>query len=199
MSFYAVANGKEIGIYNTWEECKNQINGFSNAKYKKFKTREDAENFILDSKISVLTPDYYVYTDGACTNNGKVNAKAGIGIYFGKNDPRNVSKRILGKQTNNVAELTAIIETYPLIKNDINNGKLITIVSDSEYAIKCATYYGKRDGNFPNKDLVKKIYDLYGGSSNITFKHCRAHTNNSDIHSLGNAEADKLASLACTL
>jgi DNA-binding transcriptional regulator GbsR (MarR family) len=35
-----------------------------------------------------FTPDYYVYTDGACSKNGKLNAKAGIGIYFGENDKR---------------------------------------------------------------------------------------------------------------
>ena len=33
----------------------------------------------------------YVYTDGACINNGKPNARAGIGVYFGENDSRNIS------------------------------------------------------------------------------------------------------------
>lgn len=28
-----------------------------------------------------------VYTDGACENNGKHNAKAGIGVWFGDNNP----------------------------------------------------------------------------------------------------------------
>ena len=59
--------------------------------------------------------DYYVYTDGACTNNGKETAKAGIGIYFQDNDSRNVSRRITGKQTNNRAELLAIIVSYFII------------------------------------------------------------------------------------
>ena len=55
-----------------------------------------------------------VYTDGACSNNGKLNAKAGFGVYFGKNDSRNISKRVIGKQTNNVAELLAIIEVFSI-------------------------------------------------------------------------------------
>lgn len=29
-----------------------------------------------------------VYVDGACENNGRANAKAGIGVWFGSNDPR---------------------------------------------------------------------------------------------------------------
>ena len=37
----------------------------------------------------------YVYTDGGCNNNGKKNARAGMGIYFGENDPRNVSEEII--------------------------------------------------------------------------------------------------------
>ena len=38
---------------------------------------------ILDyfSKI-ILNYRIFIYTDGSCINNGKPNAKAGIGIYF---------------------------------------------------------------------------------------------------------------------
>jgi ribonuclease HI len=71
-----------------------------------------------DDSVAFI-PDYHVYTDGACSRNGKDGAVAGIGIFFGINDPRNVSKKIKGKQTNNIAELTAIIEVYSIIENDI--------------------------------------------------------------------------------
>jgi ribonuclease HI len=144
-------------------------------------------------------PDYYVYTDGACSNNGSKYAQSGIGIFFGINDKRNVSKRIEGKQTNNTAEISAIIETYKIIEPDINANKKITIVSDSEYAIKCVTSYGKKcydkkwNLDIPNKELVKQCYELYKDKQNVNFIHCRAHTNKTDIHSIGNDYADKLA------
>jgi ribonuclease HI len=140
-----------------------------------------------------------VFTDGACRNNGKTNACAGIGIYFGPNDGRNVSRRITGKQTNNVAELTAIIEVYTIIKQDILCGKEITIFSDSEYAIRCCTSYGKKCAknwdkqDIPNKDLVRHAYELYCELPNVSFIHVDAHTGKQDEYSLGNAEADKLA------
>ena len=140
-----------------------------------------------------------VFTDGACRNNGKPTACAGIGIYFGPNDGRNVSRRITGKQTNNVAELTAIIEVYTIIKQDILSGKQITIFSDSEYAIRCCTTYGKKCANrwdtidIPNKDLVHHAYELYCELSNVKFVHVDAHTGKQDEYSKGNAEADKLA------
>ena len=60
-----------------------------------------------------------VFTDGACSNNGKPNAKAGLGVYFGNKDPRNTSKRVVGKQTNNIAELSAIIEVFTILKEEI--------------------------------------------------------------------------------
>jgi ribonuclease HI len=161
------------------------------------------------SKINKLisenpTSDYYVYTDGACSKNGYINAKAGIGIYFGPDDPRNLTKRIDGKQTNNTAELSAIIETYPIIESDIISGKSITIVSDSEYAIRCVTTYGEKCAkkgwnlDIPNKELVKQVYELYKGKQNVNFIHIRAHTGNTDIHSQGNSGADALAILAVT-
>ena len=213
MPFYAVANGRNIGIFLNWNDCNNSVKGYKNASYKKFDTMEEAEIFIQikttfekkDTNIELSRPDYYVYTDGACSNNGKRNALAGIGIFFGIHDTRNISKKIEGKQTNNAAELTAIIETYSIIENDVANGKKIAIVSDSEYSIKCVSSYGEKcDKNgwkidIPNKELVQRAYELYKDKPNIQFIHIRAHTNNTDIHSIGNDNADKLANIAIGL
>ncbi|KAG8879367.1 hypothetical protein FRB98_005685, partial [Tulasnella sp. 332] len=46
-----------------------------------------------------------VYTDGASQGNGRPGARAGVGVWYGVNDPRNVSERCPGDQTNNRAEL----------------------------------------------------------------------------------------------
>lgn len=207
MPFYAVANGRTIGIFSNWKECQTSVLEFPNARFKKFETKAEAELFIqptLDTKNNENTKEcaetdvtVYVYTDGACSNNGKRNALAGIGIFFGVGDSRNVSRRIEGKQTNNTAELTAILEAYPLIKADILQGKRMTIVSDSEYAIRCVTSYGdkcEKQGwpEIPNLELVKAAYVLYKESP-VQFIHIKAHTHCTDVHSRGNAYADKLA------
>lgn len=151
----------------------------------------------------------FVYTDGACSNNGRPNAKAGYGIYFGENNPRNVSMGLLGKQTNNRAELTAIIEAYPLIESDLADGKTVCILSDSIYAIRCAGEYGEKcfKNNWgagkkkpiPNVSLVKEAFELYQGpcqDGRVVFKHVLAHSGKQDIHSIGNKWADKLATSA---
>lgn len=143
-----------------------------------------------------------VYTDGACKNNGKHNAVAGIGIFFTLGDCRNVSRRIEGKQTNNTAELKAILEVFTILANEIKNGISIFVYSDSQYAIRCATDYGEKISKtgwkkkIPNVELIKKLYSLSSANSNVTFHHVYAHTSNKDIHSISNSHADRLANEA---
>jgi len=212
MVYYAVAKGNKIGVFNTWLECQLSIRGYKQARFKKFDTHEEAVEFISahNQDLSIHNSlernvDLYVYTDGSCQNNGNENAKAGIGIFFGEEDQRNVSRQIEGKKTNNTAELKAIIETFNIIQSDIEENKCIVIGTDSDYAIKCATTYGKScaDENWtkeiPNKELVKTLYELYTRSENVSLLHIKAHTNNEDTHSIGNAHADRLANMAIGL
>jgi ribonuclease HI len=164
------------------------------------KTKKD--NFMVEKiDATPLTPKKYVYTDGACINNGKKNAKAGIGIFFGLGDKRNVSERITGKQTNNAAELEAIIRVFQILDKEIKKGDEYVIMTDSEYAIKCMGSYGyklalkhwKSDKPIPNFEKVKAGYTLFQNYPNVTLEHIRAHTGKKDTHSLGNEWADKLA------
>lgn len=189
--FYAVKNGRVNGIYSDWKSCKEQVQGYKDARFKKFKTREEATDFINGVIVVSENNKQYVYCDGSCIHNGSPNAKAGIGIYFGDNDSRNMSKRIEGK-TNNIAELTAMIQIYDIVK-----GVPLCIVSDSKYALQCVGSYGKKCEqlqwpNIPNKELVQQLYYTYKDTS-FEFQHVYAHTNKTDIHSIGNKHADQLA------
>lgn len=147
-----------------------------------------------------------VYIDGACSNNGKPNAKAGYGIFFGDKDPRNEYGRVIGKQTNNTGELTAFIRLIDIVKPCVCCIQ-IDVYCDSKYVLDSITTYGdklksnnwKTEKNTipPNIELVKKAYELYQeNKKHIKLHHIDAHTGKTDIHSLGNAEADKLACLA---
>lgn len=44
--FYAVKKGYTIGVFSSWEECKQSINGFSGSEYKAFPSAEEAQAFI---------------------------------------------------------------------------------------------------------------------------------------------------------
>ena len=147
-----------------------------------------------------------VFTDGACSNNGKATAKAGLGVYFSENDPRNVSRRIVGKQSNNTAELSAVIEVFSILSDEIQSNQEIIIYSDSTYTIRwCGEYGRKCEANgwlskkpIPNLDLGKELYLLCKEYQNVKLEHIRAHTGLTDELSLGNESADGLATSSIT-
>ena len=45
-SYYAVKNGKNPGVYTTWSDCEAQVKGFPGAMYKKFGTKDEAEEYV---------------------------------------------------------------------------------------------------------------------------------------------------------
>jgi viroplasmin and RNaseH domain-containing protein len=45
-SFYAVAQGREVGIYRNWHQAEKQVSSYPNARYKKFSNERDALDFI---------------------------------------------------------------------------------------------------------------------------------------------------------
>jgi ribonuclease HI len=151
-----------------------------------------------------------IYIDGSCIHNGSPNAIAGYGVYFKADDERNEYARVVGKQTNNTGELTAFIRAVEKIQDELTKEppvKKISIYTDSEYVIKCAGAYGDRlfkndwkttEGKVPpNLKLLQRIREIYRPyKKHIALHHIKAHTGFDDEHSIGNAEADRLANLA---
>tara|TARA_B000000475_G_scaffold263469_1_gene249996 strand:- start:444 stop:947 length:504 start_codon:yes stop_codon:yes gene_type:complete len=148
---------------------------------------------------STISKTLYIYTDGACTNNGKRNAKAGIGIY----SPNlfNISEKLIGHQTNQRAELYAILKALQL--TDILEYDSIHIYTDSMYSINCLTkwifkwikndWLDFKKKPVKNKDLILQIYTILYNHNHIHLHHILAHTNKTDTHSIGNSYADDLA------
>lgn len=157
-------------------------------------------NTISNNNLNIIGNNILViYTDGACSNNGKKNAKAGIGIYI--DNMYSISEKLEGKQTNQRAELYAILKSLKII--NINDYTSIVIYTDSQYSINCITKWiknwiknnwkDKHNRPVKNKDLIEPIYNIYKTNNNIKFTHILAHTNLQDCHSLGNNKADMLA------
>jgi ribonuclease HI len=159
-----------------------------------------------EKKESTKNPlELDVYCDGSATHNGGPNCRAGYGVFFGHGDKRNTSKEIFDDPSNNRAELHAIKRTLEILQetDDISKYKVVTIHSDSEYSIKSLKVWmpnWKRNGwktankqPVKNVDLLKSIDAHLQRHSHVFFHHVRAHTNNTDPHSLGNDQADLLA------
>ncbi|CAG8771583.1 10927_t:CDS:2, partial [Racocetra persica] len=101
-------------VYNTLEECDEQVNNFTSSYYKKFPTIEEAnEEFeryqlrIKRKKEKLNCDDKIViYTDGSHKNNQK-GSYAGIGVYY-EDGSKQITEPLPGDlQTNNRAELYA--------------------------------------------------------------------------------------------
>jgi len=149
--------------------------------------------------------EVHVYTDGACQGNQfKKGAIGGVGVWFGKDDDRNVSERLTGDvQTNNRAELTALIraiETY--YGDDINNMNILVIHTDSNYCkdgIETWIKKWKKNGwktaskkPVKNQDLWLRL-DALTTIRNVRFEWVKGHAGNA-----GNEEADRLATAGCS-
>ena len=67
--YYVIWSGKKTGVFTSWDEVKRYINGFPNAKYKSFLSKEEAERAYSDPgsvqpKEKKKKPKYYVVWDG---------------------------------------------------------------------------------------------------------------------------------------
>jgi ribonuclease HI/exonuclease III len=132
-----------------------------------------------------------VYTDGACNNNGKLNAQCGGGIWFGPNHERNAAIRIPGPlQSNQAGEIAAIIAAVASVPRFWP----LTIISDSKYAIEgltthLQTWEDKGWIGIKNADLFKRAaFLLRSRIATTNFKWVKGHDGN-----LGNEQSDQLA------
>ena len=108
--FYAVKKGNKPGIYHSWDECKKQVEGFSGAVYKSFKTLSEAKEFIEEKPKTSFEDGLIAYVDGSFNIKTKeygygcviIAGGSVIKQIYGKgNNPeyvtmRNVSGEILG-------------------------------------------------------------------------------------------------------
>ena len=70
--FYAVKNGKTPGIFETWDECKKSVDGYSGAVFKSFKTKDEALAFLgIESSSNSGIPidvDSSIASDSSCVD-----------------------------------------------------------------------------------------------------------------------------------
>ena len=169
---------------------------------KKFKT-ENGNDSNNSSNLRYEGDWVMVYTDGACPNNGKGGARAGIGVWWNYGHKHNVSERVKGeKQTNNVGEIQAIVRAIRLAC-EMKNVRKLQINTDSEFTINSVTKWmsgwkkkgwRKADGKeVANKEdfmildeVLQKAKDIE--KVEIKWQHVRGHAGVE-----GNEEADKLA------
>lgn len=161
--------------------------------------KTEAEKFKTKTIPKPAADMLIIYTDGSSLSNGRVGARAGVGVYFGPGDRKNVSEALTGsRQTNQRAELTAVLRALDIAPRH----REVTIYTDSRYSIDCVTSWyknWKRNGwltankkPVENKDLVQdirgKMEEREALGKGTYFVWVKGHSGDK-----GNAEADRLA------
>jgi ribonuclease HI len=158
--YYAVAVGRQPGIYTQWfgdTGAQAQVYGFQGAKYKGFATREEAQGFIRDThsgkKSRTRTPRnsgprptaepspvneaalgerIVIYTDGSSLGNP---GPGGYGVVIPSTGPSLGKDREFSggfrKTTNNRMELLACIVGLEQLKGP----SAVALYSDSRYVV----------------------------------------------------------------
>ncbi len=165
--YYVIWQGRETGIFTDWDTCKKHIDKFAGARYKSYKTREEAETAFQGSSFAAIkkkakaTPKKFsgkglktytaaeidslkahtkIFTDGGCEPNpGK--AGSGVAVYReGK-----ISELWFGlfnpQGTNNTAELSALHQALLMAEIEIEKKNSVAIFCDSKYSIQCVTQW----------------------------------------------------------
>lgn len=188
MPYYAVRKGRKPGIYETWNEAKEQVLGFSGAEYKKFNTKEEAEKFMANK---VNTQDFSV--DSSRTPVAFVDGsfKFGIpsaGVYIEVPDGTVVKRSFVVDDYTDSGQIAGELEAAIFaIKWAIENKyKEIIIVYDYAGIEKFAT--GEWIATKPVTQEYKRKFDSLNQQIKVRFKKVKAH---SGVR--GNEMADSLS------
>ena len=144
MKFYVVWQGRETGIFTSWEECKPQIEDYKGAQYKSFKTLEEAEQAFAHSYYAAInkdkksdvkkspTPPFIknsIAVDAACSGNPGDMEYRGVNVFNGE---QLFLQGVYKEATNNIGEFLAIVHGLALLKKQNSDWP---IYSDSITAI----------------------------------------------------------------
>ena len=150
--FYVVWRGRKPGVYDSWDDCKQQVEGFGEAASKAYATLEDAEEAFWRGKeeaqpaqavagqddkkggtpLPAAAPRPYdedaIAVDAACSGNPGPMEYRGVDLRSG------CELFHLGPMhgTNNIGEFLAIVHALALLKKQ---GVKRTVYSDSRNAL----------------------------------------------------------------
>ncbi|SFT50489.1 ribonuclease HI [Lishizhenia tianjinensis] len=171
--YYVVWEGHEPGIYTSWADCKLQIEGYPNAKYKSFLTKDEAEHAFAGTyeevkgkkaSSTISREDMLKHgvelnslcVDAACAGNpGKMEYR---GVYTKTGEQLFIKGPYLDG-TNNVGEFLALVHGLALLKQ---KGSTMPIYSDSKIAISwirqktCKTKLAKTEMNQQLHQLIAR-------------------------------------------
>ncbi len=175
--YYAVKKGRNPGIYETWEECKKETDGFSGSEFKSFTSLDDAQAFISSQEEKLHSESEAIaYVDGSFSKEKAMFSFGAVLFYNNEelqfkqafNDPdlvsmRNVAGEIKGAE---------FIMNYCL-EHEI---KSVDIYYDYEGIEKWCT--GAWQANKFGTNNYANVYKQISQSVDIHFIKVKGHSNN---------------------
>ena len=147
-----------------------------------------------------------VFTDGACTNNGKAGARASYACWFPDHKEFSKSGRVPEDQpqTNQRGELMGIHEAIKVIDKKFDCDDVeVTIYTDSMYSKNCLTQWviGWQSNNWKtgagepvkHRDIIEDAVNILPKFKSYCITYVPAHTGNNDDLSKNNEMVDRMA------
>lgn len=146
-----------------------------------------------------------VFTDGACSSNGRPGAKAGFAVWFPDHQSMSMSMKVPSDQaqTNQRAELSAIHQSTLILEENGFHDEDIVIYTDSDYSINCLTKWitgwvargwkTSAGGDVLHRDLIESTSKRLAKFKSYRFVHVRSHTGGEDDLSKNNDIVDRMA------
>lgn len=189
MKYYAVARGRNTGIYTSWQEAQEQIIRFPNALFKSFESEIDAIKYLQDHEETEpksqdfrdylkSSNDCVAYIDGSCMENKK--ASSGVVLLFGSP----VHNKDYLAHRNIAGELSSAIEAMNAAYNA--GFKKLTLFYDYQGIEEIALGRWQTRGDMMK--AYKETYEKFASSMEIEFVKIKGHTGNK-----GNDLADEVA------
>jgi ribonuclease HI len=209
--YYAVHIGHQIGVFTSWPQCEKSVSGYPKTVYLKFDKRKDAEYFVKHGERPCSKPKAskgngkklaIIYTDGSASGGVMSDIGSGLIVYLEGITHKAYYGLYDCVGTNNIAELNALAAGLKEASKLITEGYYVEVLTDSNYALKCATQWSykwkqhcwkKSDNKTPeNLALIKECHLLYDTLKDfLTLMHVKAHNGIE-----GNEAADVLADMA---
>lgn len=147
-----------------------------------------------------------VFTDGACSNNGKTGAKASYACWFPEHKELSISGRVPDNQpqTNQRGELMGIHEAIKIMEEKFPCDEIeVTIYTDSMYSKNCLTQWviGWQANNWKtgagesvkHRDIIEDAVNRLPKFKSYCISYVPAHTGNDDEFSKHNETVDRMA------
>lgn len=147
-----------------------------------------------------------VFTDGACSKNGREGAKASYACWFPDSPDLSKAERVPDDQpqTNQRGELLAIFEAVKIALEHFPNEETeLHIYTDSMYSKNCLTVWlpGWIQNNWMNsqgkpvvhRDLIEETTKLLAKFKSYIITYVAAHTRGTDENSRHNERVDRMA------